>query len=123
MDKSSNLALKLVLGSIFVVQFLLGAAGLLSGKVVIKAVAIFYGASLTTTPQVDYIVRMLGAYIISIAFLALFALLDPKRNKAIINGLIILMLLRFLEVLIFARQVHEAFSISMGKFGLMERYF
>ncbi len=115
MSTSKHLPLRVVLGCIFVVQSILGIAGLIGGKAAVKAVSAIYGGSMTMTPQLDYIVRMMGAYILAVAIMALLALINPAKSRLVIYGLISLMLLRFLDVVAFGKQAHEAFKIPMAR--------
>ena len=115
MEGKSYVYLKWVLCCIFLVQFPLGVCGLISGETAMKAIAVFYGGGVEMTPQMDYVVRMMGAYILAISLMALFALLDPARSIAIVYGLIILMVIRGLEALCLANQVAQSFDMSIWK--------
>ena len=49
---------------------------------------------------------------LAIAVLSWFAFRNPADNKSIILGIVVLLVLRVLQRLIFATHVHEHFSIS-----------
>ncbi|MBI3334718.1 hypothetical protein HYZ97_04485 [Candidatus Pacearchaeota archaeon] len=106
------LALRIVLSVIILGYTLLGLAALIGGETALNASSAFYGASLTLDPQASHIIRILGAYMLGIALLALFAWNNPVKNRAIINCIIILLLIRVVEKLVFFKEVGQAFSIS-----------
>lgn len=85
--------------------------------------ALFYGAQLALTPQLQHLVRILGAFMIAIGVLAGMALSDPERNRAIIYGLIVLLLLRVSQRLLFAQELHEHFAVSYAKLWVQSLFF
>lgn len=105
--------LRIVLGGVAGAQVILGLAGFFSGKPAVKVAAIVYGAKVVLTPQLEYVIRMLGAFMIAIGVMAAFACIDPKRNKKIIDGLIILFTIRVIQRILFANFVMKTFSISL----------
>lgn len=108
--------LKVVLGVVCLSHLTLGAAGFLAGRnAVTEAVASAYGATLTMTPQLQHVLRMLGAFMIAVGVMSAFALLNPARNRAIINGLAVLLLLRVAQRIVFAQEIQEVFSISSAR--------
>lgn len=112
------LPIRLVLCSIALFHGLLGFCGLFLSGERIKIIAAVYGASLTITPQVDYIIRIAAAYMIFAAILGIFAIANPEKNKAIIYGLIVLMTARFVGLVICAKQEHEIFNVAYSKITL-----
>ena len=74
-----------------------------------------YGAHVTLTPQLQHVIRMLGAFMIAIGVIAGLAAIRPEHSGPIVTGIAILLLLRVLQRLMFANEVHDAFGVSMGK--------
>ncbi len=113
--QEEHLTLRVVLGCLCLLQLALGVAGLVGGQVAEKTIILIYGGFLSMTPQLAYIIRIISAYFLTVAFLTYLALLDPVKNKVILKGIILLMGLRFLGVLIGAGQAHKAFHIPLGR--------
>jgi hypothetical protein len=68
-------------------------------------------------------VRIIGAFMLAIGVMAGFALRDPARNRAIIDGIGILQLLRVAQRVVFAAQVQETFGVSPGRLALQSVFF
>ncbi len=111
----SNTALRILLLVFCVANVIWGIVGLMGGEAAVKAAAWFYGANVTLTPQISYIIRMLGAFVLIAGLLGGVAALDPVKNKAIISCIIILLVLRVLQRIIFAKEIFEAFGITNAR--------
>ena len=85
--------------------------------------AAIYGATVTLTPALQHSVRIIGAFMVAIGVMADFALRDPVRNRAIIDGIGILQLLRVTQRVVFAAQVQETFGVSSGRLALQSVFF
>lgn len=108
--------LKIVLAVVCLAHLALGALGFVAGaNAVTEGVAATYGATLTLTPQLQHVLRILGAFMLAIGVLSAYAWRDPVKHRAIINGIIVLLLLRVAQRLLFAQEVHEAFALSYGR--------
>jgi hypothetical protein len=107
------LVLRAILVLVCVSHLVLGGIAYVSVSArVTKTIAAFYGASVTVTPQLQHVVRILGAFMIAIGVLSVFALYNPYKNRAIIDGIIVLLLLRVSQRMIFGNEVHRAFGVS-----------
>jgi hypothetical protein len=73
-----------------------------------------YGATVVLTPQLIHVIRILGAFMITIGFLAGLAFMNPFRNRAIIWGVIVLLVLRVSQRFFFAAEIQEAFGVTTG---------
>jgi len=113
--EDAYLWLQVVLGMIFLVQLFLGVAGLIGGEFLKKSAFLYYGGTLSMTPQLGYIIKMMAAYFLSVAFLTGLALNDPEKHSGVIIGLMVLMVLRFLTVVFGAANAQQAFSIPLGR--------
>jgi hypothetical protein len=90
---------------------------------VTRTASAFYGVTISMTPQLQHVVRILGAFMIAIGVLSGFALFNPQQNRAIIDGVIVLLLLRVLQRVIFARDIHEAFALPYGRLWMQAAFF
>ncbi len=114
-QKSSQIGIKIVLASIVIAQMFIGLVGLCAGTGASKVIEVFYGVTLQLNQQTDYLFRLAGAYVVTVALLAGYAFLDPQKNRPIINCLIALMCIRFLEVVIFSGKIQQVFNIAPWK--------
>lgn len=111
----SNTVLRILLLVFCVANVIWGIVGLMGGETAVKAAAWFYGANVTLTPQISYVIRMLGAFVLVLGILGGVAALDPARNKAIINCIVILLVLRVLQRIFLAKEIFEAFGITNAR--------
>ena len=107
-----HLFLKLILGSIFIGHLLTGLLAFISGKRAIRAGSQIYGADFAPDDQFEYIIRPLGVYMLSLSFLQIMALFDPRRYKAVIDATVLAFLLRQFQRVRFARDIYAIFGIS-----------
>lgn len=113
---------------VFLVMFclsniILGGMGLIGGDWAAKAASVFYGAAVDVTPQLNHVIRMLGAFVFTLGVLSGLAALDPVRNKTIIDGIILLLFIRVLQRVFLGQQIFEAFNISSGRNWLNIAFF
>jgi hypothetical protein len=111
--KKSNLAIKIVVGLVAAAHIIIGLIGVIPW-IPINIVLMFYGAALQINPQIAHIIQMFGAYMLTIGFLGIYAILDPVKNINIIYGVSFLLFLRVIQRLVFAGQAHAIFGISPG---------
>lgn len=110
--KKRYLPLRIILGVVSLAHILIGLGGIIPAIPISGVVSIVYGASLTVTPQIEHIVQMFGAYMITVGLLAAFAVWKPAKNTFVIYGVSFLLLVRVLQRLSFAGQAESVFSIS-----------
>ena len=110
--KDSYFLLRLFLTIFCIANLVLGAIGFFANEESVEAIASLYGASVIVGPQLVHVARILGAFVFVMGILALFAIVEPVKNKRIIDGVVILLILRVAQRVIFAQQIHEAFGIA-----------
>jgi hypothetical protein len=110
--KQQHLLLRILLGIASVTHIVMGIVGIIP-PIPIAVDMAFYGATkLELSPQFEHILQMYGAYMFAWGIMAAFAAWNPVKNKVIIYGLSILLLVRGLQRLFFFAQANEAFGIS-----------
>lgn len=92
-------------------------------EVVTSFAAASYGATITLTPPLQHAVRIVGAFMLAIGVMAFFAVRNPVRNRAIVDGIGILQLLRVSQRIVFATQVQEAFAVPSGRLWAQSAFF
>ena len=116
--------LRAVLVIVTLSHLVLGAIAFVAiPHVVTSLAASAYGATVTLTPELQHAVRIVGAFMLAIGIMAFFALRDPVRNRAIIDSIGILQLLRVSQRVFFATQVQEAFGIAPGRLWAQTAFF
>lgn len=112
-DKSRLLVLRLVLVVVCVSHLVIGIAIMSGNRELLEFAGRSYGASnVPTDPQFLYILKPLGAYMLAMGFLAATALYDPLKNRTVVDGIILLLVLRVLQRAFFRAEVQEAFGIT-----------
>jgi hypothetical protein len=116
--------LRLLLVLVAVAHVVLGvlACAARAGTVT-SLVADLYGVTLTLTPQLHHVIRILGAFMVAVGVMAALAIRDPVRNRAIVDGLGILQVLRAVQRVVFASQIQEAFGMAPGRLMLQAAFF
>jgi hypothetical protein len=99
------------------------AANLGPPETLTKIVTQVYGASLDLTPQVHHVLRILGAFMIGIGLMALWACVNPQRHQAVVFGIIVILILRVVQRIVFAREISKAFDISPTRLWLQVAFF
>jgi len=90
----------------------------------VRAVAArLYDADLQLTPQLQHVVRILGAFMIAIGVLAGLAALYPQRSGPVVIGVAVLLVLRVLQRAIFAGEVRDAFGVSTAHLWVQSLFF
>jgi len=69
------------------------------------------------------IVVLTVVFMIAIGIMSAFALRDPERNRAIVDGIGILQILRAVQRVIFASQIQEIFGMPSGRLMLQSAFF
>lgn len=108
----SKLALRIVLGMVAVPHTIIGILGVIPA-IPISIVLKFYGSStLTLNPQIEHIIQMFGAYMLTVGILGAFSLRYPIKNRVVVYGISFLLFLRTLQRVLFVEQQFEVFGIS-----------
>ena len=120
--KQSYLPLKMFLGLVAVSHIVIGLIGVIP-QIPVNVAVLFYGAALSPNPQIEHILQMFGAYMLTVGVLGAFAVRDPVRNKSIIYGVSFLLFLRVLQRVLFAGQAPAVFGISPAYYWVQTAVF
>jgi len=74
-----------------------------------------YGATVEWTPQFSYILKPLGAFMLTVGLLAGVAATDPVRYAAIVYGVATLLVLRSAQRILFSDEIFRAFKIAPAR--------
>lgn len=107
--------LKVVLAMICIYHVVLGLATFVSGDLTVKLAKTIFGLNLEMTPQMSYIVQLLGVYAIVFGVVAGMAALDPLKHPVLLNVIVLLYALRIMNKLLSMNQFQQAFGASMTK--------
>lgn len=107
--------LKVLLMIFVAINVIIGILVFTQGKLANLFVALFYGAEVQFTPQLVHVMRMFGAMSLAMAYLGWKAFQDPIKNREIINGAIILLSLRGLEMIVFSKEIVTYFNITPAR--------
>ena len=80
-----------------------------------RLMAEFYGATVDWTPQFNYILKPLGAFMFVLGLLAAAAAREPMRYRVVAYLFATLFTIRALQRLAFGGDIHDAFSISFAR--------
>ncbi len=121
---TTHTILRAILVLVAVSHVILGLLACLAGAgTVTSLVTDIYGVKLTLTPQLHHVIRIVGAFMIAIGIMAAFAVRDPVRNRAIVDGIGILQLIRAAQRVFFTAQIQEAFAMPSGRLLLQSAFF
>jgi hypothetical protein len=104
--------LRIVLWLIAAYHGVMGVGGLLSTDVAARLAREVFGMELEVTPQSGYLIRLLCIYALAFGYFAGLAALDPVRNPALLDGIVLLYTLRIALKLGSLKVYEEAFRAS-----------
>lgn len=110
-------ALKFLLAAFCVVNLVIGVIAFSSNARLILLVGdLVYGIKLfALEPHTLYAVRMMGCLLLAVAVMCGFAAKNPVRNKTVIYGLIVWLVMRVVHRVIDIEPSHQAFGIPYVK--------
>ncbi len=121
--KQPYLILRILLLGVAATHLAVGTVGMLPAIPLSVGMA-FYGATkVDMNPQFQHVLQMYGAYMFAIGIMAVFAFWNPVKNKAIIYGVILLLLVRVVQRLFFFEQANAVFGISTTYYWLQTTWF
>lgn len=85
---------------------------LLGPRSVLEQVASLYGATVSWSPQFEYILRPIGAFMIGLGIAGCAAALDPRRYRVVVVGFIVVLGLRVVQRIMYAGTIESAFGIA-----------
>jgi hypothetical protein len=74
-----------------------------------------YGATVDWTPQFAYILKPLGAFMLTVGLLAGIAATDPVRHQAVVYAVAVLFVIRSAQRVVFADEALRAFGITLAR--------
>lgn len=80
-----------------------------------QLLADYYGADVNWTPELLYLVKPIGAFMIALGFMAAAAARNPLAHASVIYGFVILFVIRGLQRLVFQGEIGTALSIESGR--------
>lgn len=107
---NKKMALQIVLLLICAYHLVLGVAAFLSEDTAVWLAELLFGIRIQPTPQLSYIVKLLGVYVVSFGLMAGVAALAPERYPILLNLVIMLYVFRVLNKIIFSDLFIAAFA-------------
>ena len=80
-----------------------------------QVVAEYYGAQVSWTPELLYIVKPVGAFMLALGVLAGAAARDPLGHRSIVYGFVVLFVMRGMQRLVFQSEIGTALGIESGR--------
>ncbi len=74
--------------------------------------AALYGAEISFTLELVYVIKPLGAFMVALGAIAAAAALDPLRHRIVIYCFVLLFVLRSAQRLLFAGEIHDVMGID-----------
>lgn len=75
----------------------------------------YYGAQVNWTPELLYLVKPIGAFMLALGVMAGAAARDPMAHRSIVYGFVVLFVMRGLQRLVFQGEIASAMSIESGR--------
>ncbi len=80
-----------------------------------QIMANYYGAEVNWTPELLYLVKPIGAFMLALGVMAAAAARDPLSHSSIILGFVVLFVLRGIQRFAFQGEIASAMSIESGR--------
>jgi hypothetical protein len=96
-EMNRQFLLKVVLWSICVYHVFLGVGAFLSESWAVRLADAVFGMTVQPTPQLSYIVKLLGVYALVFGLMAGIAAREPRRHLSLLNVIVLLYVCRFLN--------------------------
>ena|SRR2546425_1231585 len=101
----------------------LGLAGVFSPALAVDAAKVFYGAQVEPTPVNLHLLRIIGAYMITIGIVGGTAAREPQRHRPVIVAIAVLLFMRVVQRLAHAGEIQQSFGVSELRIWLQSAYF
>jgi len=72
----------------------------------------YYGATVEFSPALLYLVKPIGAFMLTVGIMAIAAARDPLRHGAIVYGLVLLFIMRGLQRFVFQDEIARSVGIE-----------
>jgi len=80
-----------------------------------QVMADYYGAEVNWTPELLYLVKPIGAFMLALGVMAGAAARSPLSHRSIVYGFVVLFTLRGLQRLVFQGEIVSALGIDSGR--------
>ena len=77
--------------------------------------ASYYGAEVKLNPELEYILKPLGAFMFTLGVICVSAALNPLRYRPVVYGFAVLFIIRGFQRLVFAQEILDNFSIAASR--------
>lgn len=77
-----------------------------------ETMADLYGARVEWTPELTYILKPLGAFMLALGLVAASAAMRPLQSRAVIYAFVVLFVVRALQRLLLAGEIADVFAIE-----------
>jgi len=101
----------------------LGFAGVFSPALAVAAAKVFYGAQVEPTPVNLHLLRIIGAYMITIGIMGAIAAREPQRHRPVIVAIAVLLFIRVVQRVAHAGEIQHTFGVSELRIWVQSAYF
>lgn len=74
-----------------------------------------YGADVTWTPELQYLLKPMGVFMLGLGLVGIAAALDPLRYRVVVVAFAVVLLLRVGQRVVHRDEIAEAFGLSAGR--------
>ena len=115
-DKVRLTGLRVVLIIACLSHLAIGIGIIVGGTAAVEFMGRVYGAgTIPVAPEFLYILKPLGAYMITIGVLAAAAIYDPWNHRVVVYGIALLLLLRVLQRVVYGGEAQELFELTTAR--------
>ncbi|TVR56186.1 MAG: hypothetical protein EA421_04205 [Gemmatimonadales bacterium] len=82
-----------------------------------------YGASVTWTPELHYLLKPLGVFMLGLGVLGVVAARDPLRHRAVIFTFVAVLLLRVAQRVVHREEIRGAFELETSRMAVNGTFF
>lgn len=109
------LILRILLAYVAATHLLLGLAATVvpPGDFADLIIQVTYGGAFEIGAVTHHVIRVLGAFMMAVGVMTVFAVFDPQRYIAAIYTIMFLFVVRTLQRVLFAGEIEENFDISL----------
>lgn len=110
------LVLRILLAVVCLAHLTLGLGIMIGPPRLLELFAQAYGvAQVPTAAEFLYLLKPLGAYMLTISFLAAAAFRAPLQNRIAVHAVILLLLVRIVQRLVFANEAIQTFGLTTSQ--------
>ena len=106
--------LRVVLLIASVIPIVYGMVAIIRGTLIGDVAAVLSRASVTVTAEMDYLLNVLGLYILAFGLLLAYAIRDPLKYRIIITWGGLVFLARAVQRLLLTQELHAMFDVPYG---------